>query len=65
MTDYALALDEAEVARYGYMARQAATHEAAQRAGAGFVAGGRVADMGCGPGAVSVVLAELVGPTGM
>lgn len=64
MTEYALALTEDEVARYRRMA------EAAQRAEgdlwdiAGVREGAVVADVGCGPGAVSVMLATLVGPTG-
>jgi len=62
--EYALALSEAEVARYQLMAQRAQQHEAAQWAKAGIVAGALVADVGCGPGAVSTVAARLVAPGG-
>lgn len=64
MTGYGLALSEAEVARYRAMAQTAAADEADQWVAAGIVAGATVADVGCGPGATSVVIAELVGPAG-
>ena len=64
MSDYALALSDAEVARYQRMAGSAHGHEAAQWAAAGIVAGAKVADVGCGPGAVSVLMAQLVAPGG-
>ena len=64
MTGYALALSDAEVARYRFMAQRAAQQEAEQWAAAGVVTGAVVADVGCGPGAVSAVLAERVGPNG-
>jgi len=64
MTGYALALSDEEVARYRFMAQRAALDEADQWAAAGVVEGADVADVGCGPGAVSAVLAETVGPTG-
>ena len=58
------ALSDAEVARYRMMAQRAAEDEADQWAAAGISAGAVVADVGCGPGAVSAVLAKLVGPQG-
>ena len=64
MTGYSLALSNAEVARYRAMAQRAAADEADLWAAAGVVAGATVADVGCGPGAISAVIAELVGPTG-
>lgn len=64
MNDYALALSDAEVARYQRMARSAHQHEAAQWAAAGIVEGAMVADIGCGPGAVSTLAARLVAPGG-
>ena len=64
MTEYALTLSEAELARYQFMAERAAQAEADLWAAAGVVEGVAVADVGCGPGAVSAVLARLVGPTG-
>ena len=64
MTGYVLTLSDAEVAGYRMMARRAAEDEADQWAAAGIAAGAVVADVGCGPGAVSVVLAELLGPQG-
>ena len=64
MSDYALALSDAEVARYRFMAQEAARDEADQWAAAGVVEGAQVADVGCGPGAMSAVLAQIVGPTG-
>ena len=64
MTEYALKLSEAELARYQWMAEAAAQVEAEHWTAAGVVEGVRVADVGCGPGAVSAVLARLVGPAG-
>lgn len=64
MTGYVLTLSDTEVARYRAMAQTAAADEADQWAAAGIVAGATVADVGCGPGAMSAVMAELVGPTG-
>lgn len=61
---YALALDEAEVARYRMMAAHARGAEADLWRRAGVLPGARVADVGCGPGAVLAVLAEEVGSTG-
>ena len=64
MTDYALKLSEAELARYRVMAEHAAASEADLWEAAGVVEGVHVADVGCGPGAVSVELARVVGPRG-
>lgn len=64
MSDYALALSDAEVARYRRMAENAHRREAAQWAAAGIVPGAIVADVGCGPGAVSTLTAALVAPGG-
>ena len=64
MTDYALRLSDDEVQRYLAMARHARDAEAEQWALAGITAGARVADVGCGPGATLVTMAEVVGPAG-
>lgn len=64
VSEYALKLSEAELARYQVMAEAAARMERELWEAAGIAAGAVVADVGCGPGAVSVVLAELVGPAG-
>ncbi len=64
MTEYALKLSEAELARYQFMAESAARAEADLWAAAGVAEGAAVADIGCGPGAVSAVLGRMVGPSG-
>lgn len=64
MGGYALRLSEAEIGRYRMMAEQARVAEGALWQQAGIITGARVADIGCGPGAVLPVLAEVVGPTG-
>lgn len=64
MSEYTLTLSEAEIRRYQMMARQAAVREGGQLAAAGVVAGAVVADIGCGPAAMSIELARLVGPSG-
>lgn len=64
MTDYALALSDDELTRYRHMAERAHAAEADLWSLAGVRAGAMVADVGCGPGAVSALLAELVGPSG-
>ena len=61
---YSLQLGEAEIARYRFMAGRARTSEGDLWTEAGIVPGARVADVGCGPGLVLEVLAELVGDTG-
>lgn len=64
MPDYALRLSEAERMRYQLMAENALRQERDQWAAAGITAGATVADIGCGPGAISAVLAALVGDAG-
>lgn len=64
MADYVLKLSDDEVARYRLMAQGAARDEHELWAAAGITEGAVVADVGCGPGAVSAVLAAAVGPTG-
>lgn len=61
---YTLELSDDERARYRMMAAIARDDEAELWEHAGVVAGARVADVGCGPGAVLAELAEIVGPTG-
>jgi SAM-dependent methyltransferase len=46
------------------MAEMAAADEREDWAAAGITTGARVADVGCGPGAILAVLAETVGPSG-
>jgi SAM-dependent methyltransferase len=62
---YALRLSAGEQARYRLMAEQARAAEAPEWAAAGIGPGARLADIGCGPGAMLRVLAEAVGPTGV
>jgi 2-polyprenyl-3-methyl-5-hydroxy-6-metoxy-1,4-benzoquinol methylase len=64
-TDYALELNDEELARYRLMAEVAACDEAADWAAAGIAPGARVADVGCGPGAILTLLADAVGPAGV
>lgn len=64
MTDYALAISDAEIRRYQLMAERAQTVEAELWRLAGIVPGARVVDVGCGPAAMSVVLARAVAPSG-
>ena len=64
MSEYAQKLSDVELARYRFMAEHAARFEADLWAAAGVVEGAAIADVGCGPGAVSAVLARLVGPRG-
>jgi precorrin-6B methylase 2 len=61
---YALRLSDAELARYRSMAARAVELEADRWARAGVRPGARVADVGCGPGAVLAELATMVGPSG-
>lgn len=61
---YALRLSEEELARYRMMAQRAASLEADLWTQAGIVPGARVADVGCGPGAMVATLAGAVGPDG-
>ncbi len=62
--DYALRLSPEERARYRHMAETARAGESPEWAAAGIGPGGRVADVGCGPGATLRLLAETVGPEG-
>ena len=64
MSEYTLALSKAEIGRYQMMARQAVAREGSQLTVAGVVVGATVADIGCGPAAMSIELARLVGPSG-
>ncbi len=61
---YALAFSDSERQRYRGMAARAVADEAALWTAAGIVGGARVADIGCGPGAVLVEIARIVGPDG-
>jgi ubiquinone/menaquinone biosynthesis C-methylase UbiE len=64
MADYALTISEAELARYQMMAQRAIASEAEEFRLAGIRTGAAIADVGCGPAALSVHLAQLVGPSG-
>lgn len=64
MADYVLSLNESEIRRYQLMAQFAVAAESAQWAAAGVVPGAVIADVGCGPGAITVELGRLVGPEG-
>ncbi len=64
MADYTLAVSDEEIARYRLMAQHALAGESRQLALAGITAGAVVADVGCGPAAMSVEIAALVGPSG-
>jgi SAM-dependent methyltransferase len=61
---YPLELDQTEVQRYRTMAAAARQAEADLWEPAGIVPGARVADVGCGPGAMLSALAAAVGPQG-
>ncbi len=61
---YALRLSDDELARYRIMAERARAQEADLWELAGLTTGARVADVGCGPGAMLVTLADVVGPDG-
>ncbi len=61
---YSLKLSERERMRYRVMAANAADNEAAECPAAGIAPGTRMADVGCGPGAVLRLLAERVGAEG-
>ena len=62
--DYALVLSETEVERYQAMAARARMDEVDAWGRAGIRTGASIADVGCGPGAALVAMAEVVGPTG-
>jgi SAM-dependent methyltransferase len=61
---YVLELAEREVERYRLLAEQARADEADLWELAGIGAGARVADVGCGPGAMLPALSSAVGPQG-
>ena len=61
---YPLELDQTEVERYRTMAEAARQAEADLWEPAGIMPGARVADVGCGPGAMLPALAAAVGPEG-
>lgn len=62
---YTLQLSEPERMRYRMMAAFARDEEADLWRTAGVAPGARVADIGCGPGAVLTELAKVVGPDGV
>jgi SAM-dependent methyltransferase len=64
MTDYALELDGSAVSRFVLAARLAERAERDQWAEAGITAGATVADIGCGPGAITVLIGQRVEPGG-
>lgn len=64
MADYALSVTDAEIARYRMMAQEAVKAESERWQIAGVVPRAKVADVGCGPAAVSVELAHRVAPHG-
>ncbi|MGN6160136.1 MAG: methyltransferase domain-containing protein [Marmoricola sp.] len=64
MADYQLAMSDAELLRYRMMAQRAVAIEKDDLELAGVRPGATVVDMGCGPAAMSVELARLVGPSG-
>jgi len=61
---YALRLSDSELARYRMMAQRAQQREADLWALAGLASGARVADIGCGPGAILMAVADTIGPHG-
>ena len=61
---YSLKLSEQELMRYRMMAASAGDNEAAEWSAAGILPGGRIADVGCGPGAILRLLAERIGTEG-
>jgi SAM-dependent methyltransferase len=61
---YTLQLSEPERMRYRLMAERARETEADLWEYSGIVPGARVADVGCGPGAVLTEIAQIVGPEG-
>ncbi|MHC3473093.1 methyltransferase domain-containing protein [Streptomyces sp. 7R007] len=64
MADYSLVLSDSEIERYRLMAEIAERRERDLWAEAGAVPGARIADVGCGPGAIAVRLAALAAPDG-
>ena len=64
MSEYALALSDAEIRRYTMMAERARTTEAEMWEQAGIGPGAVIGDIGCGPAAVSICMARLAAPSG-
>lgn len=64
MPEYSLAISDVEIRRYTMMAQRAQASETRLWQAAGIVPGAVVVDVGCGPAAVSVCMAQLVGPAG-
>jgi SAM-dependent methyltransferase len=64
VADYSLTLSDSEIQRYRLMADAAERRERELWAAAGAGPGARIADVGCGPGAVAVRLAQLAAPDG-
>jgi FkbM family methyltransferase len=64
MTDYSLALSDSEIRRYTMMADRARSNEVQLWEIAGIVPGAVIADVGCGPAAIAVCMARVVGPSG-
>ena len=64
MTEYSLALSDSEIRRYTMMAERARLSEAQLWEAAGIVPGAVIADVGCGPAAMSLCMANVVGPSG-
>ncbi|MGP4007513.1 class I SAM-dependent methyltransferase [Streptomyces sp. 4N124] len=64
MADYALTLSDSEIERYRLMADAAERRERDLWVAAGAVPGARIADVGCGPGAIAVRLASMAAPDG-
>ena len=60
MTQYALELDDTAVRRFVAAARLAGQAERDEWADAGITAGAAVADVRCGPGAVTALLGQRV-----
>jgi hypothetical protein len=63
-TDHLLAVNETDIRRYTMMAERAQASESNLWEAAGIVSGAVVADVGCGPAAVAVRMAQVVGPGG-
>jgi ubiquinone/menaquinone biosynthesis C-methylase UbiE len=61
---YPLGHSERELERLALQARDLAAHTTVLFRRAGIAAGHRVLDLGCGPGDVSFIAAEIVGPSG-
>ncbi|WP_210587029.1 methyltransferase domain-containing protein [Streptomyces sp. GESEQ-35] len=65
MADYSLTLSDSEIERYRLMADAAEQWERDLWVSAGAVPGARIADVGCGPGAIAVRLAGRAAPDGV